>query len=432
MAIVRLRGRVRGASSGAIVLRRAELVTDGGERVRSDEGDAIDVVLDDGSSVRVQLGEQTAVLPARVRTGKWGDLESDEAATAFRKRAPAPHVEVKRLASTLVKDGDAIELVGEPLEEIETSDASGYRSASGKRIVAVRASHVAVGSDAGREIDRALARGKGFFLDIVTLVFGGIFLGAAWLLEKTVEQFQWVVTVVLVAAAIVAPLFPPMVAIYVESATLGGLGLVAYLAHKRREPPHFTTGNEHAASYFFWWGIFMPPVYALLPAIVFLWLVIEPIINAVSSRRTARRMRVLVGTPPFSADRPDGAWGSAWGTIEKGTTDFTLRTADGPIEVLAGGAPWSTTPSGGDRIAVGPGKSVLLVGRIERGDGGVVRVRYTGPDALMYFVTPSDLDPAAEVRRYLSRRARTYAFMISLSMVVLVVSLWLLTKIPLK
>jgi hypothetical protein len=435
MAIVRLKGRVRGAASGAIVVRRAELVAEGGERETSRDGDTLDLVLDDGTSVRVAIDDETRVAPQRVQSGRWSELESSEDAAAFRRRAPAPHVRVKRLASTSVRDGDRVELVGVPTEEIDVvGEAGGYRSASGKRIVAVRARHLAVGDDATRELDRSLAPEEGWLRLIFGAVFGGIFTGIAWLVETVVEQLQWVATGLCIVGLVVSVFVPPMVAVYLSSACLGGLGFIAFLAHKRHEPPHFTTGNEHAASYFFWWGIFMPPVYAGLPLIVFLWLLIDPLVNAISSRRTARRMRVLVTTPRFAKDRADGAWGSTVGTVVEGKGDgkseLVLDTDAGRATLVEARAPWSTSPrGGGSRGEIGAGWRVLLVGRIERA-GEAIAFRYSGPDSLMYFATPAEIDPESAARSYLARRRNTYAFMVVLALLVLGATLWFLAKMP--
>jgi hypothetical protein len=80
---------------------------------------------------------------------------------------------------------------------------------------------------------------------------------------------------------------------------------------------------------------------------------------------------------------------------------------------------------------IAPGRSALLVGRIER-VGDRARVSYSGAEALMYFVTRGEIDPATEARAYLRRRARTYAFMIVLALLAFATSLWFIGHFPSK
>ncbi len=417
---VRLRGRVRGSGD---VLRRAELLSEDGERVDGADGEAFDLVLEDGAVVRIEVPSDAAIVPLRLDRGVWSDLAKTPGAELLGRRTPAPHARIARFSTAIVRDGDAVVVEGETTDDVAIDEAA-YRTTSARRVTGARALVVGVGDEGAAAVERELAararRARaGAYSSRVTFALSEAF-------HATLARWRPISALAAGTVALLACMLPPWFALYVQTTALAGLGMLAVQRHLGRTPLKFSDGNEHPMTWFFWWVIFFPPSAALMPGILALWLAVVAALIFLGTHRTARRLRVLLETAPFPAAMPDGAFGAIVGTVVDGAAGvYIVDTDRGRITLATDNAPWSSLPYEGSRRAFDGGARVLFAGRLER-VGEDLHVSYGGPDSLTCFVAGPAEDPRANARSFLASRRLTTVALATLATAEVVASLvWL-------
>ncbi|MBK7397636.1 MAG: hypothetical protein IPJ34_15415 [Myxococcales bacterium] len=281
---VRLRGRVRGSGD---VLRRAELLSEDGERVDGADGEAFDLVLEDGAVVRIEVPSDAAIVPLRVDRGVWSDLAKTPGAELLGRRTPAPHARIARFSTAIVRDGDAVVVEGETTDDVAIDEAA-YRTTSARRVTGARALVVGVGDEGAAAVERELAararRARaGAYSSRVTFALSEAF-------HATLARWRPISALAAGTVALLACWLPPWFALYIQTTALGGLGMLAVQRHLGRTPLKFSDGNEHPMTWFFWWVIFFPPSAALMPGILALWLAVVAALIFLGTHRTARRL----------------------------------------------------------------------------------------------------------------------------------------------
>jgi len=413
-ARVRLRGVVDGEG---VVLRRVSLAVGDSVQVAANGGSFV-VVTDEGARVAVDLAEDGEVVPPKITSAPWSEVERDEAARLFRSSAPAPYVKV-HMMDRVVRGGDTIEIEAEVLET-HALDSDAYRTTAGMVPSHVRAHVVGVGQDRTRHLERVLAkrtrsaRGRSFGARL----FGAIEVAWSFFLAH-MRLLLAIPAVLLIGWAIprsVGSFSSPTAALYVFAIGLGCLGLLATWEWWAREIPRVDDGERPNHPGRVWGGvIFFPPVVALLPALVVLWMLYAAIVITVRTSQSSRLIRMALATPPHPQDLTDEPWGALEGKIVEHEPTMRVVSTRGPVDVDARDALWSSI--GAEERSIDARGSVLVVGRLRRTnehDGrDELRMSAGGPESLVFFTGPEGTDLRGELRALTLRRNLVRGFLLA-------------------
>ncbi|HJZ85620.1 MAG TPA: hypothetical protein VKN99_10635 [Polyangia bacterium] len=429
--LVRLRGVVRGrGGEGGFVAASAFLHIADEKPVHKQIAERFDLVPEDGAIVSVTMPVAPQLLvPERVRTGRWEEVESDALAALF--RAPAPFVAVK-LGGAAIASGETIELLGRVVETAAVEPEGGLRGPVTSRIAGVEALALATGPEASAALDRAQ-------IEIEKKLAAE--LRAARRKQRVVGHWAWIGLAGLLLLSSFHPAWRGTPAL--RATTVLGFLCVAVWWRPRRlarvhrsEDPGFGRRRVDfadpllpvAAGLFLLWhfSCFGSPPHPFVSLTAdYIWLIWAgyfAVLTFWRQRGLVRLRSILAAAPSHPAGISSSVWGLSVGTVKGGRMDsildtptldlhgtFTVETEAGVVEVdPSKNTLWASTTRRGEVTGtswweydlIPPGASIAVAGRLRREqEGAPGRIEPYGPDSVILFATSPRGDPVPTLKR---------------------------------
>ncbi|MBK7579342.1 MAG: MFS transporter [Myxococcales bacterium] len=438
---------------GRVVLVCSTLAAAGSTNEAS-HGEAFELVLRDGSTVRVDLEDFPSdglSAPKTSERGTWRQVEQTALARPFRGRGPGPHVKVT-VDGACVATGDEVLVIGMPTDEQLEAGEDAYRERRILRLSEVRATRVAKGAAA---IEQARAAAKlaktsrerprrrlpskkslliGALVIIVLAALGSALLRDPWLWATWGAGLSSAVIFGLSVsrdtdspgAPAAGETFLDIIAaiqLFIALAMLLGAHAVALAAGGQ------SMAGMSAAAFA------VAGILACLGA-------------ARATRQPRRHARIMLDAPAHTETSMDGDWERFCGTVEdptpvrvsgvaaamsrvvsQGETSvvvddtFVLVSDERRIEVDPSDAIWSSTarrsvpmledPMGRVLEEIPVGARALVVGR-KRNQGGRARIAASGPESLFIFAVPEREEPLDTLRRWQASDRRNQRLQLAL------------------